>query len=187
LSDLFVDFTQKYVATVGNDRFIRLYDISTGLDLHQYKSITTDGTINNVAIDPSGMFVAISTTDKRLWIHNFYTGECVAFAIGHAEQITSLMFSSTYRQLISCSSDGCFFVWSLPQLVTKSMLERASEIEEAVVNIQESPTSSRKQSHQEGDDIAQSPGDGNVFIESDWRSLPAWARKQVPIAPSFHG
>jgi WD40 repeat protein len=70
-----LDFAQKFVATVGQDRYLRIYDIASGADLHYYKATPNEGgSVNKIAIDSSGMFVATSTADKRLRLHNFYTG-----------------------------------------------------------------------------------------------------------------
>lgn len=177
LSDMGLDFAQKYVATVGHDRFLRIYDIGTGSALHSYQTTAHDsGSVNKIAIDASGMFVATSTADKRIRIHNFYTGECIAIGSGHGEGITALRFLGQ-RQLVSASSDGCIFVWQLPQEVSKSMVERLEEIDVSLITPTLSPEpGSRGANHPRGEE----PHAGtSSFASINWNALPAWARKQV--------
>jgi WD40 repeat protein len=176
-----VDFTQKYVATVGQDRSIRIYDISTGVDLHQYKTSCNEGSVQRVDIDPSGMFVAVCGFDRRIRIHNFYTGECVAVGAGHAEAITSVKFLNNLKQIVSTSLDGCIYVWVLPAHVSQSMHERISEVDIAVFTPQPSPRTSRVDIYDEATNEAQRASEHGAegIADSDWHSLPAWARKQV--------
>lgn len=39
-----------------------------------------------VQIDPSGLYVATSCSDKNISIFDFYSGECVATMFGHSGQ-----------------------------------------------------------------------------------------------------
>lgn len=55
------------------------------------------GTYNNrlllrpqVQIDPSGLFIATSCSDKNIGIFDLYSGECVATMFGHSGQSPSV-------------------------------------------------------------------------------------------------
>lgn len=52
-------------------------------------------------MDPSGMYVATSCSDKNINIFDFYTGECVATMFGHSGMNT-LLLQLIRSQLISC-------------------------------------------------------------------------------------
>ena len=47
-------------------------------------SLSDDGTLIKVELDPSGMYAATSCSDKTLSIFDFYSGECVATMTGHS-------------------------------------------------------------------------------------------------------
>jgi WD40 repeat protein len=47
---------------------------------------------------------------------------------GHAEMITSLKFTPDCKRLISTSSDGCIFIWSIAPQLEKAMNERIEEL-----------------------------------------------------------
>ncbi|KAK1875502.1 Mitogen-activated protein kinase-binding protein 1 [Dissostichus eleginoides] len=57
------------------------------------------------AIDPSGLYIATSCSDKNISIFDFYSGECVATMFGHSEVVTGLKFTSDCRHLITVSGD----------------------------------------------------------------------------------
>lgn len=54
-------------------------------------------------MDPSGMYIVCSHSDKCLRVYNAVTGELSAQASGHAEVITGVAFLPDCRRLISVS------------------------------------------------------------------------------------
>ncbi|CAF89697.1 unnamed protein product, partial [Tetraodon nigroviridis] len=60
-----------------------------------------------VQMDPSGLYIATSCSDKNISIFDFYSGECVASMFGHSEIVTGLKFSNDCRHLITVSGDRC--------------------------------------------------------------------------------
>ena len=48
-----------------------------------------------VQIDPSGLYIATSCSDKNISIFDFYSGECVATMFGHSGQNTTSLFLVT--------------------------------------------------------------------------------------------
>ncbi|KAI4792109.1 hypothetical protein KUCAC02_033606, partial [Chaenocephalus aceratus] len=87
-----------------------LYDMdveptrNNGKQKKMYKgSQGEDGTL--IKIDPSGLYIATSCSDKNISIFDFYSGECVATMFGHSEIVTGLKFTSDCRHLITVSGD----------------------------------------------------------------------------------
>lgn len=54
-----------------------------------------------VRMDPSGMYVVCSHSDKCMRVYDFSNGELIAQACGHAEVITGVAFLPDWRRLIS--------------------------------------------------------------------------------------
>ncbi|XP_016372852.1 mitogen-activated protein kinase-binding protein 1-like isoform X3 [Sinocyclocheilus rhinocerous] len=128
-NDMDVDPTCKYAAVGSQDRSIRVINISSGKQKRSFSgSQTEDGSLLKVQIDPSGLFVASSCSDKNINLIDFQTGESLATVFGHSENITALRFSSDCRRLLSSSADSCIFVWQLAPELTISMRERLSAI-----------------------------------------------------------
>lgn len=80
-----------------------------------------------VTLDPSGILVATSSTDKTLSVYDYYSTECVATMLGHSELATGLRFTKDCRRLISASGDGCIFVWKMPHDLVVTMRARLSQ------------------------------------------------------------
>ncbi|KAM4712862.1 mitogen-activated protein kinase-binding protein 1-like isoform 2-T2 [Anableps anableps] len=131
LYDMSVDATCKYAAVGCQDRFIRIFNISSGKQRKLYKgSLSEDGSLLRVQIDPSGQYVATSCSDKNISIFDFYTGECVATMFGHSEIITGMKFTNDCKHLISVSGDSCVFVWRLAPELTIAMKQRRYQLGE---------------------------------------------------------
>uniref|UniRef100_UPI0037E78C83 mitogen-activated protein kinase-binding protein 1-like n=1 Tax=Semicossyphus pulcher TaxID=241346 RepID=UPI0037E78C83 len=129
LYDMGVDPTCKYAAVACQDRYIRIFNISSGKQKKFYKgSLSEDGSLLRVQLDPSGQYVATSCSDKNISILDFFTGECVATMFGHSEIVTGLKFTNDCKHLISVSGDSCIFVWRLAPELTISMRERLCQL-----------------------------------------------------------
>ncbi|CAJ1077415.1 mitogen-activated protein kinase-binding protein 1-like isoform X2 [Xyrichtys novacula] len=129
LYDMGVDPTGRYTAVACQDRFIRIFNISSGKQKKFYKgSLSEDGSLLRVQFDPSGQYVATSCSDKNISIFDFFTGECVATMFGHSEIVTGIKFTNDCKHLISVSGDSCIFVWRLAPELTISMRERLCQL-----------------------------------------------------------
>ncbi|XP_070705443.1 mitogen-activated protein kinase-binding protein 1-like [Pempheris klunzingeri] len=132
LYDMGVDPTCKYAAVGCQDRCIRVFNISSGKQKKLYKgSLSEDGSLLRVQLDPSGQYVATSSSDKNISIFDFYTGECVATMFGHSEIVTGMKFTNDCKHLISVSGDSCIFVWRLAPELTISMRERLCQLRQS--------------------------------------------------------
>ncbi|KAG1714748.1 Mitogen-activated protein kinase-binding protein 1 [Nymphon striatum] len=130
LYDMDVDVSQKHILTACQDRNIRVFNVSTGKQSKNFKgTYGEEGTLIKVVLDNSGMYLATSSTDKNLSIHDYYSGECVAATSGHSELVTGLKFTNDCKHLISVSGDGCIFVWKLPSQFTHTMRTRLAQLE----------------------------------------------------------
>ncbi|KAK1875505.1 Mitogen-activated protein kinase-binding protein 1 [Dissostichus eleginoides] len=120
----------QLLATASRDRLIHIldagreYSLVQTLDEHS-SSITAvrfaanEGKVRMIScgadksvyfrtaqqIDPSGLYIATSCSDKNISIFDFYSGECVATMFGHSEVVTGLKFTSDCRHLITVSGD----------------------------------------------------------------------------------
>lgn len=116
-------FAFKFSIPVSPCSF-RMYGVTTGKKHTAIRVPTTDeGSIIKVALDPSGLYVAASVTDKTVLIFDLYMGECIAKISGHsgvfcvsalvldfmclcfAEVITQLKFSRDCKYLYTVSGD----------------------------------------------------------------------------------
>lgn len=63
----------------------RMYGVTTGKKHTVIRVPTTEeGSVIKVALDPSGLYVAASVTDKTVLIFDIYMGECIAKLSGHS-------------------------------------------------------------------------------------------------------
>ncbi|TSK58026.1 Mitogen-activated protein kinase-binding protein 1 [Bagarius yarrelli] len=128
LHDLDVDPTCKCAVVGCQDRSIRVFNISSGKQKKSFKgSQAEDGSLLRVQIDPSGLYVATSCSEKNLSLFDLQTGDCLAAVFGHSEIITSIKFTQNCRHLISASGDGCIFIWRLAPELTVKIKERRDQ------------------------------------------------------------
>jgi len=125
--DMDLDATQKYLVTANQDKRLNIWSANSTKSVRTYR-LRNSGEPYKVQLDPAGIFVATSSSDKLLRVYDFFSGECLAKAGGHSEQITRLRFTQDCRRLISVSADGCIFVHKLSSALSKPMLQRLSEL-----------------------------------------------------------
>ncbi|KAM4541274.1 mitogen-activated protein kinase-binding protein 1 [Fundulus diaphanus] len=150
LYDMDVEPTRKYAAVGCQDRKIRIFNIGDAKQKKVYKgSQGEDGTVIKVQIDPSGLYIATSSSDKNVSIYDFFSGECVATMFGHSEVVTGLKFSTDCKHLITVSGDSCIFVWRLSPELTIRMRQRLADLR---------PPSAIPNSHSASEQKAVKPG-----------------------------
>ncbi|PWA27494.1 hypothetical protein CCH79_00000163 [Gambusia affinis] len=180
LYDMSVDATCKYAAVGCQDRCIRIFNISSGKQRKLYKgSLSEDGSLLRVQIDPSGQYVATSCSDKNISIIDFCTGECVATMFGHSEIITGMKFTSDCKHLISVSGDRRE-AYSAPALV--GLLSDSDQDNEAEEN---EDTNDADDSKSSGDSIScHGEEDTGSDEEQDWQQRKQGAVSQVLPDPT---
>ncbi|XP_061916798.1 WD repeat-containing protein 62 isoform X1 [Entelurus aequoreus] len=122
LHDMDLDSSRTHVAVACQDRNVRVYNVQTGKQNKCFKGSTSDeGALLKLHLDPSGSFLATSSSDKNISILDYKSGECVATLFGHSEIVTCMKFSQDCRHLITVARDSCVFVWRLDSHMTSTM------------------------------------------------------------------
>jgi len=132
-----VDATNRNAVTAGEDARVRVWRVK---DAAFQRAMKPDGSgeggqsnaaLTRVALDPSGLFVAVASMDRVVRLYDFHTEQCLARVSAHAEVITSLVFTHDCRRLVSTDAAGCFMVWRLSPSIRDVMAARRREVEEA--------------------------------------------------------
>ncbi|XP_037957302.1 mitogen-activated protein kinase-binding protein 1 isoform X2 [Teleopsis dalmanni] len=128
LYDMEVDSNSKHILTACQDRNVRVYGTQNTKHTKTFKGSHSDeGSLIKLSLDPSGIYVATSCTDKTLAVYDYYSNECMARMYGHSELVTGLKFTNDCRHLISASGDGCIFIWQVPHDMIVTMQARLSQ------------------------------------------------------------
>ncbi|CAG0915557.1 unnamed protein product [Notodromas monacha] len=184
LLDMEIDRVGQKLLTVGNDRLIHVYQLSTGMPIRNMKGTRSEeATLVKVTLDPSGQYAATSSSDKAIYLIDYSSGEVIAMMTGHAEIVTGLFFTADCRHLISVSGDSCIFVWRLSSDMTRAMLSRLKKVKQGgglQFPLRQATLSAAKDN--------QRNSSGNVKItteevETQYQfsigQLPSWAKKKI--------
>ncbi|KAK9158989.1 hypothetical protein Scep_005563 [Stephania cephalantha] len=125
--DMAIDPEMKIVVTVGQDKKINTFDISSGKLARSFKQEGDFGEPIKVSMDPTSSFLVCSYSNKSICMYDFSNGELVAQAVGHSEVITGIIFLPDCHHIISVGGEGCIFVWKIPALLSSRMLEKLKE------------------------------------------------------------
>lgn len=107
--NFFPDHTR--VATTGDDRAVRIWDVITGREL---KTLTGHSDkVWVVAISPDGKTLASGSNDHSVKLWNAITGEEIATLSGHTDWLQSISFSPDGMKLATASYDKSVKVWDL--------------------------------------------------------------------------
>lgn len=186
--DMLVDPVMKFIATVGQDKLLRIYSMTSFKQRLSYKACASEEGSTGVlkaAIDPSGLYVATSGGDKVVCILDFFSGECVAKLHGHSEVITALRFSNCCHYLYTVSGDSCIFVWKLSHELIQKMQGRLTDLGKS--HLVREPTciqQQRRDTYSIPKDVS-SPDDTDNGFRFSVSKLPAWAQRQIYSRPSI--
>lgn len=101
----------KTIATVGQDKTIRLWDAHTGQ--HLKTLIGHKDEVRSVAYSPDGNTLATGSVDKTVRLWNVRTGKHVKTLTGHTASVSSIAFSPDGDMLISTSGNGIIRFWQV--------------------------------------------------------------------------
>ncbi|KAJ3185483.1 hypothetical protein HDU87_000106 [Geranomyces variabilis] len=143
LNDMVLDPSSKYLVTASHDRRINIFSIANGKAVRSYRKETPDesigvsgpgdGSFHKIAIDPSGLYVAASASDKSIRIFEFLSGAYVGRIVtGHSELVTGVKFTLDCRRLVTTAADGCVFVWKIAARLVKQMRARLGHADSTV-------------------------------------------------------
>lgn len=101
----------RFIVTGGQDSSVRLWDISTGLEIRRFVGHSAE--IKSLAVSPDGRFILSSSRDgtARLW--NTMTGDQVRSFEGHSDTVFSVDFSKDGQFVLTGSRDGTARVWNV--------------------------------------------------------------------------
>ncbi|KAG8188886.1 hypothetical protein JTE90_014946 [Oedothorax gibbosus] len=164
--DLEKDPARPQVLAACQDSRVRVYDVPTGKHVRSLQG--GGGTLIKVALDCTGSYVATSSTDKTISVHDFRTGQIVATMSGHSELVTGLKFMPSGKHLVSVSGDGCIFVWKLT-----FQSPQAAKVERSV------PLPISSGIWQDSSRGFKPLNDGKGLLDFSDGALPSWAKKQL--------
>eukprot|EP00268_Persea_americana_P034554 TRINITY_DN34183_c0_g1_i4.p1 TRINITY_DN34183_c0_g1~~TRINITY_DN34183_c0_g1_i4.p1 ORF type:complete len:921 (+),score=200.33 TRINITY_DN34183_c0_g1_i4:1022-3784(+) len=125
--DMAIDPLMEAAVTVGQDKKINIFNITSGKLVKTFKQDPDLGEPIKVAIDGSGSFVVCSYSNRSLSIYDFASGKILGQATGHAEVITGIIFLPDCEHIISVGGDSCIFVWRLPTQLSSMMSQKIIE------------------------------------------------------------
>lgn len=97
------------VATGGEDKQIKVWDLKTGNLIHTLTGHTN--TVTALQISPDGNYLVSGADDNTLRIWNLATGTEIHRLTGHKHRITSITFSKEGDRFLSGSWDGTVRLW----------------------------------------------------------------------------
>jgi WD40 repeat protein len=113
------DFSKLMVITEGKGI---LLDIDTEQRLWEF--VPGDANVNAIAYSPDGQYIAIGSSDKRVYLLNAENGVEVRRFIGHTQEVTAVSFTGDGTQLMTASTDATVQLWNItgpPPVATISL------------------------------------------------------------------
>ena len=110
----------KYVVTGSSDRTIKIWDSETGESLLKLPEVHTDQ-INHVVFSPrAGSYLLLTASDDRtaiLWQWNpaQKSANLIRKFTGHADSVSSAVFSADEKLVLTTSQDGTARIWDPPK------------------------------------------------------------------------
>lgn len=102
----------QILASCGNDRTIKLWDLKTGELIRSILDAHT-GAIWSVAIDPSGDKLISGSSDRTIKVWDLQTGKSIRTLRGHTDTVRAVAVSPDDKYIVSGSSDRTIKVWDL--------------------------------------------------------------------------
>jgi WD40 repeat protein len=99
----------KVLASAGNDKTIRLWDLATARPLHTLAGHT--GEVLCLAFSPDGQFLASASGDRTVKLWEVADGKERCTLTGHTDIVWSVAFSPDGKALASGSFDGTARLW----------------------------------------------------------------------------
>src|SRR5262249_47656331 len=100
----------------GYDATARIWEVSSGRELHRLKAPPLEGYrgwVSHVAFSPNGTAVASANGDGIVRVWETATGKERLALKGHTDAVGSVVFTPDGKRLISSSSDNTIRVWDM--------------------------------------------------------------------------
>ncbi|XP_039429837.1 cilia- and flagella-associated protein 52 [Culex pipiens pallens] len=102
------------ILTAGSDKLIGYWEAFDGSLVREVEG-SKSGPINAIDMNMTGEYFVSAGTDQIVRLWDYQLGTEVAVGIGHATSITSARYSPNGKFLVTGSSDGGVFVWTVPE------------------------------------------------------------------------
>ncbi|XP_058832264.1 cilia- and flagella-associated protein 52-like [Topomyia yanbarensis] len=106
--------TGVQILTAGSDKLIGYWEAFDGSLVREVEG-SKSGPINAIDMNMTGEHFVSAGTDQIVRLWDYQLGEEVAVGIGHASAITSARYSPNGKFLVTGSTDGGIFVWTVPE------------------------------------------------------------------------
>ena len=100
----------KTLATGGEDKTIRLWDVATGQELSTLKGHTDE--INAVAFSPDGKRLATGSSDRTIKLWDVASGRELTTLRGHQSAVLTVAFSPDGKRVVTGGGDGTARLWN---------------------------------------------------------------------------
>lgn len=108
----------KTIATVGQDKTVRLWNAHTGKHLKTFTGHKDE--VNSVAYSPDGQILATGSSDRTIRLWNANSGKYIKTLKGHTQPVSSVQFSLDGDILASTTGHGIIRFWGM----SKGQLKR---------------------------------------------------------------
>ncbi|KAJ3332214.1 Cilia- and flagella-associated protein 52, partial [Kappamyces sp. JEL0680] len=104
---------ESQLLTSGTDRKVAYWEAFDGSVIRELQASQSD-TINGLDITPNGKYFVIGGSDKIVKVYRYEEGELAYVGLGHSTDIAKVRISPDGHKVVSVSSEGAIFQWSLP-------------------------------------------------------------------------
>jgi RNA polymerase sigma factor (sigma-70 family) len=102
---------QKTLASAGDDKMIRLWDVATGKELQRF--LGHDNWVYAIAFSPDGKMLASGSVDHTIRLWDVMTGKESQQLDGHEKEVNCIAFSPDGKILASGSNDKTIRFWDV--------------------------------------------------------------------------
>jgi WD40 repeat protein len=103
----------RRMVTASNDRSTKLWNVTSGEQLASMRKLDTDAAATAVAISADGSLIVIGYSDGQMTLRDGETGRLIADMVGHALEITDIVFSPDGTHVVTSSGDSHVLFWDL--------------------------------------------------------------------------
>jgi len=101
----------KRIISGGDDNTIRVWDVSTGVNLMTLRG--HNNRVWSVAISPDGKWIASASFDRTIKLWDAETGAELHTLRGHGDSVISVSFSPDGERIASSAADGTIRIWNV--------------------------------------------------------------------------
>ena len=126
----------KYLVTGGQDKTVRIWDLSSSLPVKLMISHTSN--VKGVAVSSNSHFVASGSLDKTVKIWDFATGELLHTFTDHQNSVFTVAITENEKLVASGSQDNTVILWDVEAKTMRTRFEGFSSSVKSVKFISDS-------------------------------------------------